>query len=114
MTNYSLFNIFNLIKYYQKNTSVIHDQNREDYERDYDKDSEEGVKKVQIFAGLTTVFWIMVIITLLLYTWAIIALFSNRNRLSLIAMIIAILLLFSGLPIGTILVVYLFRIPKPQ
>lgn len=112
MVNYSLFNIFNLIKYYK---SVIHDQNREDYERDYDKDAEEGVKKVQIFAGLTiTVFWIMVIITLLLYTWAIIALFSNRDRLSLIAMIIAILLLFSGLPIGTILVVYLFRIPKHQ
>jgi hypothetical protein len=76
-------------------------------------DSKNDVNNAKAILGLSIgAFMTLLIIYIVLFIWGLIALIQNANRLETWAIVLAVIFLLIGFPVGTLLVVYIARKPE--
>ena len=114
-TNISKYSPWQLMKAYKENETYLKnyrfegENSVEFYHADHTLDPTEGKLILGMGVG---VFMTVLVIGLVLFIWALVALLTNANRLETWAIILSVIFLLIGFPIGTLFVVYLARKPE--
>jgi len=111
----SKYSLWELMKAYKENKTYLKNYRfgGENSVEFYRADPTLDPREEKLILGLSAgVFMTVVIITLVLWIWALVALLTNANRLETWAIILSVIFLLVGFPIGTLFVVYLARKPE--
>jgi hypothetical protein len=107
------YSLWTLLKAYKENEAYLKNykfgtENSIEFYGNKKDDEDE-----KVILGLSAgIFMTILIVAIALYIWALVALIQNANRLETWAIVLAVIFLLVGFPIGTLLVVYLARKPE--